>query len=115
MTPTPDERPEATTVRIRRALMRVATNVAKHEIQRSGWSSDDECFLIDLRDSESEIEQLIDDELRPVGAIVADRDRLLAACKVALARLQQLGAEDDIETIGPCPACEAIRTALAGR
>lgn len=42
---------------------------------------------------------------------------LVEACKIALDRLLRLGAEDEpIESVGklgPCPACEAIRAALA--
>ncbi len=43
----------------------------------------------------------------------ADLQReLVAACEKALARLLQLDAEDELEELGPCPACEAIRTVL---
>lgn len=37
------------------------------------------------------------------------------ACKLALKRLEQLGAEEQDplgEPLGPCPACEAIRKAI---
>lgn len=40
-------------------------------------------------------------------------DELVAACKTALYRLLQLDAEDNIAEVGPCPACEAIRKAIA--
>lgn len=40
-------------------------------------------------------------------------EELVKACKLALKRLERLGAEDDVATAGPCPACEAIRTVLA--
>lgn len=40
---------------VQSALLRVAKNVAKHVIQRSGWREDDECFQVDLREAEEEI------------------------------------------------------------
>lgn len=40
---------------VREALLRVANNVAKHIIQRDGWTADDQCFQIDLRHAEDEI------------------------------------------------------------
>jgi hypothetical protein len=44
--------------------------------------------------------------------LIAAAPDLLEACKMALERLVQLGAEDEPETLGPCPACKAIRTAI---
>lgn len=48
---------------------------------------------------------------------VTDREQLLAECrdvlKVCLDRLIRLDAEAESETIGPCPACEQVRSLLA--
>ncbi len=48
---------------IERALLRVADNVAKHEIQRGGWTADDKCFVVDLRESQREIDKVMADRL----------------------------------------------------
>ncbi len=37
------------------ALLKVADNVAKHLINRSGWHQSDKCFQIDLREAEESI------------------------------------------------------------
>lgn len=47
-TPTPEEV-------VRAALLRVAENVAKHMVGRSGWHTGDACFEVDLRAAESEL------------------------------------------------------------
>lgn len=44
---------------IENALLKVARNVTKHFTTRSGFSEDDECFGIELREAESEIFELI--------------------------------------------------------
>jgi hypothetical protein len=61
--------PEEIVARIRTALLRVADNVARHEIQRGGWEPDDECFQIDLKASETELAGLYQ-------KVTAERDAL---------------------------------------
>lgn len=45
--------------------------------------------------------------------LIAAAPTLYEACERALARLTQLGAEDEPQRFGPCPVCEKIRSALA--
>jgi hypothetical protein len=60
--PTPEEY-------VRSALLRVADNVAKHVVQRTGLHDpDDRCFVADLRESEAELlSALRDAEARGAG------------------------------------------------
>lgn len=53
------------------------------------------------------------DEASANARLIIAAPDMLEACKLALKRLERLGAEDDMDTAGPCPACEAIRTVLA--
>jgi hypothetical protein len=86
---------------IRAALLRVAENVMKHERQRSGWSADDACFEVDLRESERELLgffkaqqqeiarlQRVDQDLRK------DRRDLLARLAACEAQLEMAGDLD---------------------
>lgn len=70
-------KPEERAAVIRRVLLRVAENVAKHTVQRSGWSADDECFNVDLRESERELQDAIREALaeeREACARIAEGD-----------------------------------------
>jgi hypothetical protein len=40
---------------IREALLRVADSVARHVVTRAGWTPDDPCFVVDLRQSEADL------------------------------------------------------------
>lgn len=40
---------------VRSAILRVAENVVKHTVTRSGFQPNDACFLVDLRESEREL------------------------------------------------------------
>lgn len=48
---------------VENALMKVAHNVQKHEIGRSGWQPNDECFILDLREAEEEILNTLEQEI----------------------------------------------------
>lgn len=50
---------------VREALLQVAHNVAKHIIQRDGWTEDDECFQVDLCEAEEKLRQMLEAEIRP--------------------------------------------------
>lgn len=63
------------------ALMRVANNVAKHIIQRDGWTEDDTCFQIDLRQAQAEI----------LAVIAAAREEIIREA------LQEMGVEDAMQ------------------
>lgn len=54
-----------------------------------------------------------DERQRSNARLIAAAPALLDACRMALERLGRLGAEDNQEESGPCPACAAIRAALA--
>jgi hypothetical protein len=47
---------------VRAALLQVADSVAKHTIQRSGFSPDDPCFLVDLREAEARLVAVVTGE-----------------------------------------------------
>jgi hypothetical protein len=57
---------------VRAALLRVAENVAKHVIGRSGWHPGDECFEVDLRAAEAELLAAVR------GAVAIERQRCAA-------------------------------------
>ena len=62
---------------IEKALLRVARNVMKHMMNRDGHCDDDECFQIDLRLSERELTQLVEEKAKTIAAIlIAENDRL---------------------------------------
>lgn len=50
---------------IEKALLRIADNIAKHFINRDGWSKDDSCFQMDLRQSQAELTQLLNGLMQP--------------------------------------------------
>lgn len=62
-----DRTPEESSVNlhaaIRSALLRVARNVAKHTIQRAGFTPEDECFQVDLTAAEQEIGSVVSHSL----------------------------------------------------
>jgi len=41
-----------------------------------------------------------------------DESEILDTLKLALERLLQMGAEDESNRLGKCPACEALRRAI---
>lgn len=61
---------------IRSALLRVADNVAKHVIQRSGWTESDVCFQADLRESEQELTDIVSDCMEAAKLRLAFKDTL---------------------------------------
>ena len=44
---------------IARALLLISDNVAKHIITRDGWTPDDRCYRIDLREAEEIIWEVV--------------------------------------------------------
>ena len=62
---TPSERDAA----IESALMQVADNVAKHFTGRGGWTADDACFRVDLREAKAALLMVVEQ------AVAAERER----------------------------------------
>lgn len=69
---------------------------------RGAWT------IVDAVDS-----NLAADEVDANLILIAASKDLYAACKVALNRLIDLGAEDDKDLLGPCEATELVRSAIA--
>jgi len=69
---------EAFQQEIEAALLKIADNIYKHVVQRSGWNKDDECFRLDLREAQESLTKVLTSKL---ADLAAQRDELVTLCK----------------------------------
>ncbi len=110
----PDLIPEQLAIQhvVEGALIRVADNVAKHTVSRTGWDADDKCFQVDLRQSVAEIMDVVPRCFAEVDRLRAELAQREALCRELAALLDAYVSHTYRHSCG-CEECHRYHVALA--